>query len=208
MERTGSPSLLPIFRSQQQAELLASLLDDPETETSLSDLTGHLHIPTASVHQEVERTERAGLVRSRRVGHSRLVSANRDSPHFEPLRQPLVMAFGPPERLRSALDEIAGIAAAHLFGSWAARWHGEKGPRPPGDIGLLVLGDPDRDQVYAAVNEVRTELGREVQVTIHPADWIEHGEGSFDDTVMARQMVSVLNREHQDKTSAAAITGR
>jgi len=71
-----------------------------------------------------------------------------------------------------------------------------------------VLGDPDRDQVYAAVNEVRTELGREIQVTIRPADWIEHGEGSFDDTVMARPMVSVLNREHQDKTSAAAITGR
>jgi len=183
-------------------------LDDPEGETSLSDLSTQLHIPVASVHREIERAESAGLIRSRRVGHSRLVSANRDSPFYEPLRQLLVMAFGPPERLRSALDEIAGITAAYLFGSWAARWHGEEGHGPPADIDLLVLGDPDGDQVYAAVNEVSTELGREVQVTIRPSDWIEHGAGSFHDTVLARPLVSVLNRERQPTTSVAATTAR
>jgi predicted nucleotidyltransferase len=200
--------LLPIFRSRQQAQLLARLLDNPEGESSLSDLSTQLYIPVASVHREVERAERAGLVRSRRVGNSRLVSANPDSPYHEPLRQLLVMAFGPPELLRAALDGLAGITAAYLFGSWAARWQGEEGPRPPADIDLLVLGDPDRDQVYAAVNEVSTELGRQVQATIRPADWLESGEGSFHDTVVSRPIVSVLSRGPQEQTSTAAATAR
>lgn len=38
------------------------------------------------------------------------------------------------------------IAAAFIYGSWAARWHGGLGPNP-GDVELLVIGTPDRDEV-------------------------------------------------------------
>jgi hypothetical protein len=36
--RPGSPSLLPILRSQQQGVLLAAILDAPDVEFSLADL--------------------------------------------------------------------------------------------------------------------------------------------------------------------------
>ncbi|MCU1485591.1 MAG: MarR family transcriptional regulator, partial [Actinomycetia bacterium] len=68
MEATGraaTPSLLPIFRSRQQAELLADVLGDPSREESISDLATRLGIPLPSVHREIERAEKAGLVTSR-----------------------------------------------------------------------------------------------------------------------------------------------
>lgn len=191
VERTGSPELLPIFRSQQQAEVLADILDNPDRETSLTELSKRLGIPAASLHREIERAESAGIVRSRKIGNTRLIAANPASPYFGPLRQVLVMAFGVPSRLRHAFDGLAGVHAVHIFGSYAARWHGEEGG-PVGDIDVLVLGDPDRTEVYAAASRVSEVAGREVNVQFRHEDWIDSGSGSFYETLTARPMVSVL----------------
>lgn len=172
--------------------MLADILDDPEREQSLADLTRRLGIPTASVHREIERAERAGIVTSRRVGKTRLVRADTSSPYFEPLRQLLVRAFGVPGKLREALADVDGVDAAYIFGSWAARWQGEKGSRPVGDIDVLVLGHPDRDRVYEAAHDIGLLVGREVQVQIRATDWLREGTGSFHDTVLSRPMVQVL----------------
>jgi hypothetical protein len=208
VERTGSPELLPIFRSRQQVELLADILDDPDREQSLADLTRRLDIATASIHREVERAERAGIVRSRRVGKTRLVSANTASPYFSPLRQLLVAAFGVPARLRSALEGVDHVEEAFIFGSWAARWHGEPGTRPVGDIDLLVLGHPDRTRLYAATHEVGLAVGREIQAQIRAPGWLQHGSGSFHDTVVNRPMVKVLPVDAHERNSVTSVTAR
>jgi DNA-binding Lrp family transcriptional regulator len=208
VERTGTPELLPIFRSRQQAELLADVLDAPDREQSLTELGERLGIPGPSVHREVERAERAGIVRSRRVGHTRLVSADTSSPYYAPLRELLVAAFGVPARLRAALEGVPGVEDAFIYGSWAARWHGEPGSRPVGDVDVLVLGDPDRDQLYAAAHEVSVVVGREVQVQVREPGWIESGAGSFHDTVVGRPMVDVLRRDGHDRNADASPTAR
>jgi hypothetical protein len=74
------PSLLPILRSQQQAELLALLLGDPELELSVTDLAERTGIPYATAHREVERAEVTGLFTSRKVGRTRLIRADTTSP--------------------------------------------------------------------------------------------------------------------------------
>jgi predicted nucleotidyltransferase len=137
----------------------------------------------------VERAEKAGIVQSRRVGKTRLVRANDASPYYEALAELLVRSFGVPRVLADALADVGGIDAAYVFGSWAARWSGEEGPRPVGDIDLLVLGDPDRDVVYAAAAEAGRRLGREVQVTIREPGWLEAGSDAFHDTVVSRPLV-------------------
>jgi DNA-binding transcriptional ArsR family regulator len=191
VERTPTPSLLPIFRSQQQAELLALILGDPATEHSLAELTERTGISYASVHREVERAQAAGLVTSRLVGRTRLIRADPASPYFTGLSDVLVKAFGVPWVLGWALTGVGGIEAAYVYGSWAARFSGEEGDRPVADIDLLVLGRPDRDEVYAAASSAERRLGRAVQVAIRSTDWLTEGSGTFHDTVAGRPMVPV-----------------
>jgi DNA-binding transcriptional ArsR family regulator len=191
VDRAPAPSLLPIFRSRQQADLLTYLLASPEVEISLRDLAGRLGTPYASVHREIERAEAAGVIRSRKVGNTRLVRANTASPYFEGLSQVLIRAFGPPAVLAEALRPVDGIAAAYAYGSWAARYYGSEGQRAVEDLDLLVLGEPDRDHLYAAVAAAEPRLGRPIQVTVREADWLENGEGSFHDTVVSRPMVPI-----------------
>jgi len=103
----------------------------------------------------------------------------------------LVKALGPPRVVGQALAGVEDVVAACVYGSWAAGASGVDGGHPVADIDVLVLGDPDRDEVYAAVAPAEDRLGRPIQVTIRPADWLEHGRGSFHAMVTARPMIAI-----------------
>jgi DNA-binding transcriptional ArsR family regulator len=187
---------LPILRSQQQGEILALLLGDPDLELGLTEIARRTGTPHPSVYREIQRAEQAGLVITRKLGNVRLVRANTASPYFAGLAEVLTRAFGVPAVLVDALRPVSGISAASIFGSWAARQAGQTGPRPVGDIDLLVLGEPDRDQLYGALSAVEERLGRPVQATIRSADWLESGSGAFHDTVTSRPMLPLSMSEH------------
>jgi hypothetical protein len=189
VDRRAAPSLLPILRSQQQGEILALLLGDPGLELSLTELAARTGAPHPSVHREIQRAEAAGLVMSRKVGNTRLVRANTTSPYYPGLAEVLTRAFGVPVVIRRALSGVKGANEAFVYGSWAARHAGELGDRPVGDIDLLILGQPDRDALYAALAPAEERLGRPIQVTIREAGWLESGTGSFHETVTTRPML-------------------
>jgi DNA-binding transcriptional ArsR family regulator len=181
------------LRSQQQGEILALLLGDPDLELSLTEIASRTGAPHASVHREIERAEQAGLVVTRRLGNTRLVRANTASPYYAGLAEVLTRAFGVPAVLAQALQPVSGIAAAYIYGSWAARHEGQTGLRPVGDIDVLILGEPDRDQLYAALSDAEERLGRPVQATIRDADWLNTGSGAFHDTVTSRPLFRLSN---------------
>ncbi|WP_420610499.1 winged helix-turn-helix transcriptional regulator [Candidatus Poriferisodalis sp.] len=191
METKSAPSLLPILRSRQQGEVLTYLMCDPDRETSMSELAHRVGVPLSSVHREVERAEAAGIVTSRRLGNTRFVRADTDSPYFDSLSDLLVKAFGPPHVLAEALDGVVGIEAAYVFGSWAARLHGVSGRRPVNDIDVLVLGEPDRGELYRALSGVEERLGRPVNVVIRDSEWLQDGSGGFHATVTERPVVAI-----------------
>jgi DNA-binding transcriptional ArsR family regulator len=189
VDKQPTPALLPILRSQQQGEILALLLGDPDLELSLTEIATRTGAPHPSVHREIERAEQAGLVVSRKVGNTRLVRANTASPYYAGLAEVLTRAFGVPAVLSEALQPVNGIAAAYIYGSWAARHEGETGQRPVRDIDVLVLGEPDRDRLYAALGDAEERLGRPVQATIREANWLDTGSGAFHDTVVSRPLL-------------------
>jgi hypothetical protein len=177
MPRTASPLLLPLFRSQAQARLLARIYLRPDEPAPLAELARELNLDRGGVTREADRLESAGLVRSRRVGRQRLVRPNTESPYFRPLQALLLTAFGPATLIAPALQEVPEIDAAYLFGSWAARYAGIVGDEPA-DIDLLLVGSPDRTTVYELARELTESIGREVNpVIVSRERWDEESEG-------------------------------
>jgi predicted nucleotidyltransferase len=122
------------------------------------------------------------------VGNTRLVQADTSSPYYAGLADVLTKAFGVPAVIADVLQPVTGISDAYIYGSWAARHAGQPGQRPVGDIDVLVLGTPDRDQLFGALSEAEKRLGRSIQATIRDAYWLESGSGSFHDTVTGRPL--------------------
>ncbi len=163
--RTSGPALLPIFRSQRQAELLTWLYLRPGSEVTLSDLARRLDTSPGALHAEVERLVRAGLVRDRFEGRNRLLRADTSSRVARPLTEILMVTFGPQVVIAEEFADIAEAGQVVIYGSWARRHAGELG-REPADVDVMVIGSPDRDAVYAAAERAEARLGLPVNTTV------------------------------------------
>jgi predicted nucleotidyltransferase len=116
-----------------------------------------------------------------------------DSLCYAGLADVLTRAFDVPAVLAETetLRDVQGITAVYLYGSWAARHEGQAGQRPVGDIDVLVLGGPDRDQLHAVLSTAEQQLGRPVQATIRDRTWLEAGSGAFHYTITSRPLLQV-----------------
>lgn len=182
---------LPIFRSKEQAAVLLELFVLAAEPHSLIELSRRSSVSPSGVHKEISRLEAAGLVVSKRVGRSRLVSADVQSPFYGDLRALLTKAFGPEALLTEALGTVPGVERAFIYGSWALSAKSRFG-RPARDIDVMVLGQPDLDQLYLTVGEVEDRIDRPVNVTLFtPAEW-QADDSGFAETVKSGAQIELV----------------
>ena len=187
--REQAPAVFPVFRSRFTVAVLARTYIG-DGEYSIRELAAIAKTDTGTMTREVRRLEQAGVLRSRTVGRTKLVRANHEAPFYSPLRDLVVIVLGPAEVLGEELAGLAGVSAAAIFGSWAARVSGEAGPAP-GDIDLLVVGQPDRDDLHDAVGRARSRLGREVNTVALSAHRWDADDDPFLAEVRRRPMVAL-----------------
>ena len=188
--RPAAPALFPLLRSELQGRLLVrSLLGG--TEESVADLAAAVGADPGNTAREVARLEQADIVATRRVGRTKLVRANTRAPFYSPLLDLITVVLGPAKVLAEELSKLDGIVSAEIFGSWAARHHGEHG-RPPADVDLLIVGSPDRDDLHDATQAAAQRLNRPVNpVVISPRRWKASNDG-FIRELHSRPRVRVL----------------
>ena len=194
--RNDAPVLAPTFRSRTQGELLALVLLHPDREWTLSELARELDAPLTTIQSEVGRLADGGVLATRKVGRSRVVRANTASPAVAPLTQLTLVTFGPQTVVA---DEFMGLGAHRVvvFGSWAARYHGQAGALPA-DIDVLVVGDGiDRADLYAAAERAEARLGMPVNPVLRPSRAWDEPEGDA-------LLVEIQSRPYVDVTE----TGR
>jgi DNA-binding Lrp family transcriptional regulator len=189
--KVPASSLAPILRSDTQGRILARLLTDPTTSYSLSELVEWADTSMPTVQREVRRAEAAGVVKTEKVGPTRLARANPDHPLFDALRRIILATYGPPAVVAREFAHIDRADAVLLFGSWAARYLGQPG-RAPNDVDVLVIGTPDRDDVDDAAERAERDIGLPVQATVRsPAQW-STDQDSFIREIRSRPLLVVL----------------
>lgn len=192
--KVPAPSLAPILRSDTQGRLLARLLTNPRRAYNLTELVEWSGSSMPTVQREVRRAEEAGLVTSEKVGPTRLVRANPRHPLFDAVRQVILATYGPPAVVAREFEGIENADAVLLFGSWVARYFGQRG-RAPNDIDVLVIGSPNRDVVDDAAERVERAIGMPVQATIRSRSQWEEQRDSFLREVKSRPFLVVLTKD-------------
>jgi DNA-binding transcriptional ArsR family regulator len=155
--------ILPVFRSETQMRLLAELFSADRPEASVVEVARRAGVQPTTASRELSRLEDYGVVTSRLLGRARLVRAAWEQPWAPDLAALLAKTVGVPAQLAAALSAVEGVEAAFIFGSWAARYHGEPGPAPR-DIDVVVIGDAD---VYAVRRAFRP-LEKDLRLEINP----------------------------------------
>ncbi len=181
------PTISPLLRTDVQGNLLAELLLTPE-ERTLTELALSVGSSMPTVHREVDRLVASGFLTERRSGRNRYVRANVGHPLYRPVRQIVEYSYGPRVVLPRLLARIAGVDDAYIYGSWAARMDGEQGA-DPADIDVLVVGRPDRADLYDAAAAAQRELGREVNIRSVSRDHWQLADDPFVQNLKSRPLV-------------------
>jgi DNA-binding transcriptional ArsR family regulator len=193
------PALLPLLRTPFQGEMLAWLYLHPQEETSLADIAARFGVSTATASREADRLVEAELVTERRHGNLRLLRANASGRLAGPLTELFALTYGPIAVLGDLLLPLAGVEEARIYGSWAARYSGEHGG-VPNDVDVLVVGNPDEDELYEAARKAERLLDREVNVhRVSSARWHEPGTDPFLTGVRSRPTVQLEAFERKHK---------
>lgn len=155
-----------------------------------------LGLPLTTVQRETTRLSGSGLIRERRVGRSRLVSANPASRYTRPLTELLSLAFGPQFVIGEEFTGLSAIAVA-IYGSWAARYEGIAGPAP-NDVDVLVIGNAARRDMYEAAEQAEQRLGLPVNPVLCPLPrWLAAADPLIQQ-VRTGPLVWVIGEEPQE----------
>ena len=141
--------------------LLARLYGAPEREFYLRELVRLTGLAPRSVQVELDRLVAAGLVRERRSGNRRYLSAEVSHPLFRPVYAIVAGTDGLAATLERALG-TDGVAFAFVFGSLASGL-GTAGS----DVDLLVVGSLGLREAVRRISRVQDAVGRE----INPVVW-------------------------------------
>jgi len=206
--RSEAPALLPVFRSRLQADVLAATLLHPEREYTITDLARRFNTPLTTVHGEVKRLTKAGLLSQRNVGRSALVRANPRNRLVQPLTQLLILTWGPVQVVAEEFANLDGAQQVVIFGSWAARYLDVPGPAP-NDLDVLVLGQPRRGAVYDAADRAQHRLGMAVNPVIRPTSaWREADDPLVQQVRSSPHVVVLMPEDGTDGTAEVLGSGR
>ncbi len=187
-------ALSPLLRSDALGLLMASVYLAPDAEFTLSDLARRSGQSVASVMRDVDRLVEAEFLSERRVGRSRLVSANKEHPLYFQFSAIFIHSHGPLAVIPNLLKEVSGLEGAFIFGSWASRYRGTAGPSPQ-DVDVLLIGEPKLSAVSKFSTKASDLLLREVNpVVVSAQDW-NNQSTAFLKTLAKSELVNVLNRE-------------
>jgi len=200
--RSNAPALLPILRSRHLAEILTLILLHPDMEYTLSEISGKLGLPLTTVQREVTRLADAELIRERRVGRARLVSADPDSRYTRPLADLVTLAFGPHLVIGEEFRSLGAIAVA-IYGSWAARYEGIAG-HAPRDVDVLVIGEVSRRDMYEAADRSEQRLGLPVNPVLCPESRWQAASDALIQQIQAAPLVWVIGTEPPEGRSLCA----
>ena len=125
--------------------------------------------------QKLLTAQRALLLQDRTLGRARFLRANLSNRAAAPLTQLLQVTFGPETVIGEEFD-LTNAEQVLIYGSWADRYHGTPGP-PPNDVDVLVVGSPDRVDVYEAADRAQARLGMQVNPVIRtPEQWADDAD--------------------------------
>lgn len=162
-------------RSAIRREILLRFYTRPGLERHARELAREMGRAAQPVARELSALERAGILTSSTVGRARRYRLNESSPIASQFRALVQRTIGVEGKLRDALEGLAGVEEAFIFGSYA---RGED--RATSDIDLMVVGPITRRALSGRLREVESELGRDVNVTRYTREDLQRLRGSHD----------------------------
>jgi predicted nucleotidyltransferase len=176
-------------RSRLRRRILEKYFLNPGKEAHVRGLARELSSVASAVGRELAELEKAGVLRSRRLGSARVYEFAAGDRIAEATRKLFEATYGIEPVLRGALAEVPGVEQAFLFGSLA-----ERGAGSGSDVDVLIVGTPRAMDLSQALTPIEERLGFEVHTTTMTREEFEDraGRQGFVFDVLSRPHVPLV----------------
>ncbi len=149
------------LRSELRRKVLTFFHSNREARVYVRQLAVELDADSTNLSRELARLAREGFLRAEQEGRQLYYCVNLAYPYLKPVFALLQGSVGIEPALKRALQPVAGIESAWIFGSFAK---GEADSAS--DIDLLIVGQPDQALLSREVRKTEKLLHREVSYTV------------------------------------------
>ena len=156
LESDGAARVL-LGRSAIRRRILGLLYLNPDSRYHIREVARQATTSAGTASRELRMLLDAGLLDRTVEGRQVYFQARRDSTIYEAVSEVVRRTVGVREVLRKELAGLAGIKSAVIFGSYVS---GKM--RSQSDIDLLVIGNPDRDELTDRLEAAQVQVGREI----------------------------------------------
>jgi len=187
------------LRSELRRKLLTYFYTNRSARVYVRQLASALGVDSTNLSRELARLEREGLLQSETEGRQRYYSINPQYPYLKAVFSLLQGTVGIVPTLRSTLHHVPGIDKAYLYGSFAKNEEDASS-----DIDLLIIGQPDINNLVKEISRLEKNLHREVSYTVLKPQELKRKLASHDPfltDVWQGKRIELIGNE-QDKATA------
>jgi len=145
------------FGSKTRATLLSKLLMNPDKTFYIRELSRELNIPYSMLYKEEKNLASLGILNEEKKGKITLISINKKLPYYTELKNLIIKTTGLTDTIKKALTNLKETRYALIYGSFASGEESEKS-----DIDLLIIGNPNEENLLNTTSQIEKELGREI----------------------------------------------
>ena len=153
--------ILGLTKSKTREKIIRLFFSDTEKEYYLRELERILNIPVGNIRRELLNLEKSGLFKRSKKGNLVYYSVNKSSPIFEEFKKIIFKTIGVEGLIKKALTKIKGVEIAFIFGSYAKGLENSFS-----DVDLMIIGEPDENELLAKISEIEKKISREVNYHI------------------------------------------
>lgn len=162
MSEFDGAAWLLLGRSQIRRRILALLVFNLGERYHLREIARQVSTSPGTASRELKRLLDAGLIDRTAEGRQVYYHARTYGMLYESLDYFMRRTMGVREALHRHLTGLRGVKSAAIFGSYASG----SNLRPNSDVDLLVVGNPNRDDLTDRLEQTQAEIGRPINEVV------------------------------------------
>jgi predicted nucleotidyltransferase len=151
-----------LFSSRVRVRLMTLFLLHPDVGYHARELSRQVDANYSAIWKELKNLEQVGLLFSENSMGRKVYRLNTAFPIMPELRNIILKTAGAGDLIRQALDDVAGIEAAFIYGSFAG---GE--PDMQSDLDLMIIGEIGLSELSSSIAAIEEELARPINYIIY-----------------------------------------
>lgn len=174
-----------LISSKMRIKLLLKFFLNSQSRSYLRGLESEFGDSTNSIRQELNRFEKAGMLKSYTEGNKKYFQANTDHPLFNEVHNILIKYIGFDTIIDTVIERLGEIREVYIIGQFS---NGSDSPV----IDLMFTGDIDEDYLVRLIRKAETLVKRKIRYIIYRTDEIQNIDWKKFDT----QPLLLWSRDH------------